>query len=198
MIWYVRGKVAQSFPQYVVVDVMGIGLQVHLPASSYFNLPRAGEDIFLYTYLLPKEDSFTLYGFLQPQERDFFVTLLGVGGIGPKAALSLLGHLTIPQIVWSVTHDELSALTTIPGIGKKTASRICYELKQKLDATALQAYAGAGDPLPEDFWLEVAQALTALGYSESEISRVRLKVSTEEETSVEHLFKKALAHLSRE
>jgi len=198
LIWYLRGKVAQSFPQYVVVDVMGIGLQVHVPASSYFDLPRPGEDIYLYTYLLPKEDSFTLYGFLQSQERDFFVTLLGVGGIGPKAALSLLGHLTIPQIVRAVTHEEVAVLTTIPGIGKKTASRICYELKHKVDATALQAFGGAGDRLPENTWREVSQALAALGYSETEISRVKIKVSTEEKTSVEGLFKKALAHLSRE
>jgi len=198
LIWYLRGEVAQSFPQYVVVDVMGIGLQVYVPASSYFDLPRTGEDIFLYTYLLPKEDSFTLYGFLQSQERDFFVTLLGVGGIGPKAALSLIGHLTIPQIVRAVTHDEVAVLTTIPGIGKKTASRICYELKQKVDAAALHAFTGAGEPLPENSWLEVSQALTALGYSEMEISRIKIKVSTEEELSVEELFKKALACLSRE
>ncbi len=196
MIWSIRGKLTEAFPQCIIVDLQGLALQVHIPASSYFSLPAPGQEVLLYTHLLPKEENFTLFGFLRREERDFFLRLLGVGGIGPKVALSLLGHLTIAQIVRAVLQDEGHLLTTIPGIGSKTASRICYELKEKLDPAAMQAYLGdhaAGGKA----WFEVSQALSALGYSEVEIGRARGRLPCPEDASVEDLFKKTLALLAK-
>ena len=196
MLWSIQGKLSSCFPQHIIVDVRGFGLQVFIPASLYFKLPPPGEDILLYTYFQPREDSFTLYGFQESQERDFFVKLLGVGGIGPKVALSLLGHLDISQILHAVVNENATIFTSIPGIGNKTANRICYELKQKFDTNTLQTYLGE-DSLPDKAWLEVTQALKGLGYSDMEIARAKEKLSTIEDTSVEILFRTTLAALAK-
>ena len=196
MIWYIQGKVSNSFPQFIIVDVRGVGLQVFIPASLYFKIPPPGEEIFLYTYFQPKEDSFTLYGFLESQERDFFIKLLGVGGIGPKVALSLLGHLDISRIVKAVVDEDASIFTSIPGIGPKTANRICYELKEKFDTDTLHAYLDE-DSSTDTTWLEVSQALRSLGYSDMEIVRAKRALPIIEDASVELLFRKTLAALSK-
>ena len=197
MLWYLRGQMVDCSPHYVIVDVNGFGLQTYIPASSYFKLPAQGENIILYTYLQVKDDSFALYGFLEFQERDFFEILLGIGGIGPRAALSLIGHLSITQIIEAVVQEQPQAFTTVPGVGTKTAKRIIYELKEKLDKDTIQGYL-VDHTSVDSLWIEVSQALTALGYSEVEILRARKELSFAQDATVEILFKQALAQLSQD
>ncbi len=201
MLSYINATLKEAHPGHVIMDAMGFGFQVHIPASLYFELPPAGEVFTLYTHLQPRDDGFVLYGFRSSQERDFFHLLLGVAGIGPRAALSLLGHLSLSQVWKAITEEEISLLTGIPGIGNKSARRIVYELKEKLDAaeTAPLAAAAGQAEAGGDSWKDVQEALLALGYSAKEVARARkaLVSAGKGERGVEELFKKALDFLGK-
>jgi len=199
MLTYIHAKLIEAQPQHVVVQVMGLGIQVLIPASLYFELPSEGEEIVLYTTLQVKEDGPTLYGFRNAAERDFFEILRGVSGIGPKAALSVLGHLSLNELYKALKNEDYQSLTSIPGIGVKTARRIVYELRekveeQKIDIDALEPAVGAGENI--DNWSDVQEALLTLGYTSQEVNRAKKNLSHKLDSSVDLLFKEALNFLS--
>lgn len=200
MLSYLQGTLKECHPQYVIVDAVGLGFQVLIPASFYFQMPPPGQSVILYTYLKFKDDGLTLYGFRSNEERDFFKMLLGVSGIGPKVALSLLGHLSMQQISDAIMQEDIPALTSIPGIGGKTAKRLIYELKEKISAQYEHTAAFGSEEQERGiyYWQDVEQALTALGYSPKEVSKAKKVLSSDGDLSIEDLFKHALDFLAKQ
>ena len=160
MIATLRGEIAQIEETALVVEVGGVGLRVFVPAPLRTR-SRAGESLLLYTHLVVREDALTLYGFESTPERELFHTLLGVDGVGPKVALSVLSTLTLDTIQRAIFAEEEEVLNRVPGIGKKTAQKMAIHLKDKLKPMDTLASVAA----MTDRDGEVLAALTALGYS---------------------------------
>lgn len=194
MLDFMRGILQESHPQYLILEWMGLGIQVHIPASLYFKVPEIGETMTLFTYLQVKEDAVNVYGFLNREERNFFKTLLGVRGIGPKVALSLMGHLSLAQLYSSISREEIQVLTNVPGIGQKTAKRLVYELKEKVNFPEKEASLNQNEL---KVWNDVEQALLSLDYTIAEIAKVKSKLEDNLGLEMEELFKKALALLGK-
>jgi holliday junction DNA helicase RuvA len=160
MIATLRGEISQIEDNALVLEVGGVGLRVFVPAHLRTRL-KTGEFILLYTHLVVREDALTLYGFESQADRELFNTLLGVDGVGPKVALSVLSTMTLDAIQRAVFADEGELLSRVPGVGKKTAQKMALHLKDKLKPTdALTMVAAMSDTDAE-----VLAALTSLGYS---------------------------------
>jgi Holliday junction DNA helicase RuvA len=163
MIGRIQGIVVEkNFPQ-VVVSCQGVGYEIDVPMSTFYPLPRPGEEVTLLTHLVVREDAHLLFGFLTLAERAAFRQLLKVSGVGPKVALSVLSGLSVDDLSAAVAADDAARLTKIPGIGKKTAERLVLELRDKLPEVAATARAEGGAQGGD-----VVNALLALGYNERE------------------------------
>jgi Holliday junction DNA helicase RuvA len=163
MIGRLVGRLVSKHPPQVVVDVAGVGYEVDVPMSTFFNLPATGEMVTLHTHLAVREDAHVLYGFGSVEERAAFRRLIRISGVGARTALALLSGLSVADLAHAVAAQDTARLTKIPGIGKKTAERLLLELKGKLGeplAGAAGTPTAAGD--------DVLNALVALGYSEKE------------------------------
>ena len=164
MIGRLTGILAEKNPPQIVLDVNGVGYELDVPMSTFYNLPAAGEKTKLLTHFAVREDGHFLYGFLTEAERFAFRQLLKVSGIGARTALSVLSGMSVNDLSAAVAQQELGRLIKIPGIGKKTAERLLLELKGKLaDATGVSLHAPADDTKQD-----IANALIALGYNEKE------------------------------
>ncbi|HYS14153.1 MAG TPA: Holliday junction branch migration protein RuvA [Burkholderiaceae bacterium] len=167
MIGRLTGTLAAKHPPGVLVDVNGVGYELDVPMSTFYNLPALGERVTLLTHLAVREDAHQLYGFASATERQTFRELIRISGIGARTALSVLSGLSVDELAQAVALQDGSRLTRIPGIGKKTAERLLLELKGRL-APALagaETPSGASDPAAD-----IVRALLALGYSEKEAS----------------------------
>ena len=165
MIGRLSGRLAARNPPQVLLDVNGVGYEVDVPMSTFFNLPAPGEPVQLLTHLVVREDAHLLYGFLTEGERATFRELVKIGGVGPRTALAILSGLSVAELAAAVSRQDSARLVKVPGIGKKTAERLLLELKGKLGAE-LSLPAGAAPP--SDAQVDIAQALQALGYNERE------------------------------
>jgi Holliday junction DNA helicase RuvA len=163
MIGRLAGTLLAKDPPAVLLDVGGVGYELDVPMSTFYNLPAAGERTTLLTHLLVREDAQQLFGFGTAAERDAFRQLLKISGIGARTALAVLSGMSVDELAQTVTLQDAARLTRVPGIGKKTAERLLLELKDKL-APALAAPAGS----PQEGAADVLRALLALGYSERE------------------------------
>ena len=163
MIGRLAGRLAEKNPPRLLVDVGGVGYEVDVPMSTYYNLPGPGEPVTLLTHFVVREDAQLLYGFLTAAERETFRELLKVAGVGPRTALAVLSGMGVADLAQAVARQEGGRLVKVPGIGKKTAERLLLELRGRLgpDMT-LPASAAA----PGDAQADIQQALIALGYSE--------------------------------
>ena len=160
MIGKLVGTLSSKHPPQVVVDVGGVGYELDVPMSTFFNLPPTGETVTLHTHLVVREDAHALYGFGSGEERAAFRRLIRISGVGARTALAVLSGLSVAELAQAVAAQETGRLTRIPGIGKKTAERLLLELKGKLaESTARPAPGAASD---------VLNALLGLGYSEKE------------------------------
>ena len=165
MIGRLTGVLAdKSAPPQLLIDVAGVGYEVDVPMSSFFNLPAAGERVTLLTHFVVREDAQLLFGFLTAAERETFRQLIRISGVGPRMALSLLSGLSVADLAQAVTAQDASRLVKVPGIGKKTAERLLLELKGKLGADL----GPAGGAPATDALADIVQALVALGYSDRE------------------------------
>jgi holliday junction DNA helicase RuvA len=163
MIGQLTGIVSDKNPPQVVIDCGGVGYEVLVPMSTFYNLPQSGEKTSLLTHFVVREDAQLLYGFATQQERTVFRELIKVSGIGPRMALALLSGMSVAELVQAVAQQEAGRLIKVPGIGKKTAERLLLELKGKLaPESAVSA------PLANDAHNDILQALLALGYSDKE------------------------------
>ncbi|MBK7660581.1 MAG: Holliday junction branch migration protein RuvA [Betaproteobacteria bacterium] len=163
MIGRISGVLAEKNPPQVVVMAHGVGYEIDVPMSTFYNLPRTGEAVELLTHLVVREDAHLLFGFLTAGERMAFRLLLRISGVGPKVALSVLSGLSVDELATAVATEDASRLTRVPGIGKKTAERLVLELRDKL-ASALPSATRATTTQGSD----VLSALLALGYNDRE------------------------------
>ena len=169
MITFLRGTLEESLPTQIVVDVGGVGYQVYIPLSSYDRLPMPGQPIKVLTHLQIREDAHTLYGFMTVPERDLFRLLVNnVSGIGPKMALAVLSGMSVGNFKNAVVGNDISALSKISGVGKKTAERVVLELRDKLGVAATwEAASSAHAPSAEDTAVsDAVLALISLGYKQ--------------------------------
>jgi holliday junction DNA helicase RuvA len=164
MIGRLVGRLASKHPPQVMLDVGGVGYELDVPMSTFYNLPATGEIVTLYTHLVVREDAHTLYGFGSLEERSAFRQLIRISGIGARTALALLSGLSVADLAHAVLTQETARLTKVPGIGKKTAERLLLELKGKLAGPL----PGGGPAVPSSAAGDVLNALVALGYSEKE------------------------------
>jgi holliday junction DNA helicase RuvA len=163
MIGKLTGTLSDKNPPQVLVDCGGVGYEVHVPMSTFYNLPAAGDKVSLLTHFVVREDAQILYGFGSPAEREAFRQLIKISGVGPRTALSVLSGMSVSELAQAVTLQEAGRLVKVPGIGKKTAERLLLELKGKLGADI-----GAPTSLASDAQADILQALIALGYSDKE------------------------------
>ena len=163
MIGRLTGTLAEKSPPHLLIDCNGVGYEVDVPMSTFYNLPAIGERITLLTHFVVREDAQLLYGFLTAPERSTFREVLKISGIGPRTALSVLSGLSVAELAQAVAQQQAVRLTKVPGIGKKTAERLLLELKGKL-APDLSSPTSA----VSDAQADIVQALVALGYSERE------------------------------
>ena len=164
MIGKLTGTLGDKNPPQVLVDCNGVGYEVDVPMSTFYNLPGVGEKISLLTHLVVREDAQLLYGFGTAGEREAFRLLIRISGVGPRTALSVLSGMSVADIAQAVTAQDAGRLVKVPGIGKKTAERLLLELKGKFGADLGAGAAGPGS----DAQADILQALVALGYSDKE------------------------------
>ena len=163
MIGKLTGILSDKNPPQVVVDCGGVGYEVQVPMSTFYNLPASGEKVSLLTHFVVREDAQILYGFSSTVEREAFRQLIKISGVGPRTALSVLSGMSVGELSQAVTLQEAGRLVKVPGIGKKTAERLLLELKGKLGAEI-----GASAVAVNDAQNDILQALLALGYSDKE------------------------------
>ncbi len=197
MFSYIQGRVEEINPEGIVLDHDGIGYEIGLPQSSLSQLRRQMQ-LRVYTYLQVRDDGFSLFGFLKREDLDLFKLLIGVGGIGPKGALSILGVLSVDQLRFAIAAGDDKTIAQAPGIGKKTAQRVILDLRDKIDFTQTleaQLDAKASDSSSDDIRGEAILALNALGYSSAEaLQAIRdLDISS---MSVEDLIRAGLKELA--
>ena len=169
MIGRITGILLEKNPPAITVDVHGLGYEVDVPMSTFYNLPATGEKVTLYTHLAVREDAHLLFGFGSDAERAAFRQLLKISGIGARTALAVLSGMSVSELAQAVTLQEAGRLTKVPGIGKKTAERLLLELRDRLPKTlsGVGRKVGAGDTAP-DAASDILNALLALGYNERE------------------------------
>ena len=165
MIGRITGRLAEKNPPQILVDVNGVGYELDVPMSTFYNLPGNGEKVTLLTHFIVREDGQFLYGFASESERYAFRQLIKISGVGARMALAVLSGLSVGDLAQAIARQESGRLTKIPGIGKKTAERLLLELKGKL-ADALPSAAFA----VEDSQHDILNALLALGYNDREAS----------------------------
>jgi holliday junction DNA helicase RuvA len=201
MIAALTGRLAQKAPSHITLDVQGVGYEVFIPLSTFYALPDTSESVSLKIYTNLREDAIQLYGFLTVLEKDSFVLLTGVTGIGPKLALSVLSALNVPDFVSAVLAGDVDKLASVPGIGKKTAARIALELKDKVERLHVVPVATshaqhlAQSRLHDD----ALSALVNLGYKAAEVKDAikRAAQAHPEPASLTELIREALKDLAR-
>jgi holliday junction DNA helicase RuvA len=164
MIARLNGLLLEKYPPFIVLDCGGVGYEVEVPMSTFYNLPEIGAKVNLLTYMVVREDAQLLYGFGSEQEKSTFKQLLKVNGIGAKSALSILSGVSIDDLVEAVSQQQVGMLTRIPGIGKKTAERLLLELKDKFAITGSVTTTSQ----PKSASHDILNALLALGYNDRE------------------------------
>lgn len=200
MIAALTGRLTSKAPSHLIVDVHGVGYEVLVPLSTFYGLPDLNESLHLHIHTHLREDALHLFGFLTIQEKDAFVLLTGVSGIGPKLALSVLSALSVPDLVSAIGSDDVDKLATVPGIGKKTAGRIALELKDKTERlfptvpVPSVSMPGVSGQLQED----ALSALVNLGYRSTDVKEVvkRRLVGRQPPPSLQHLVRDALKDLA--
>ncbi|MBI4283538.1 MAG: Holliday junction branch migration protein RuvA [Chloroflexi bacterium] len=190
MIASLHGRLESLGSDWAIVNVNGVGFQVYMPTSTLSTMGSIGKEVHLHTHLVLREDSITLYGFAATEEQELFQTLMSVSGIGPKLSLAILSTMSVEQVSMALATGSVDLLTTVPGIGKKTAQRLILELKDKIGAGWLAAPAAQAAQENND----VIAALTSLGYSASETSRAVATLPPSSDLSLEEKVKLALGY----
>ncbi len=189
MIAGLHGTLESRTPDGAVIKVGGVSFQVSMPASTLSTLGAVGEEVHLYTHFHVREDMVALYGFASAEERELFQILIGVSGVGPRVALSMLSAMSPNELSLAIATGNVDLLAQVPGVGKKMASRLALELKGKLE----QVWVGAA--MPEGN-AEVIAALTSLGYSLSEAAAAVAALPDSPQLTIEEKIKLALQHFA--
>lgn len=192
MIGRIQGTLLEKNPPQILVDVHGVGYEIDVPMSTFYNLPDVGQQVTLLTHFVVREDAQLLYGFGTAKERAAFRQLIKISGIGARTALAVLSGMSVEALAQAVAQQESALLTRVPGVGKKTAERLVLELKGKISADTEGLTLSAA---PGDNRADVAAALTALGYSEREANAAAKKLAPD--VSVSAGIREALKSLAR-
>lgn len=192
MIASLQGKLESLGGDRAIINVNGIGFQVYMPTSTMSILGTRGKEVHLHTHLILKEDCATLYGFSSTEELQLFQILIGVSGLGPKLALSMLSSMSVEQVSTAIATGSVEMLTLVPGIGKKMAERLIVELKDKLGISFITAPTAM---LAQEN-IDVLTALTSLGYSVSEGNRAVASLSSSSDLNLEEKVKLALQYFT--
>ena len=201
MIALLTGRLAFKAPTHLALDVHGVGYEVFIPLSTYYNLPDVNETLTLSIHTHVREDAIQLFGFITPQEKDAFVLLMSVSGIGPKSALGILSALPVSDLISAIQSADVEKLETVPGIGKKSAGRLVLELKDKLVKLhpALTPPADHGMKGQDDTFDDALSALTNLGYRASD-AKEALKTAQRSRSgpmTLQELIRESLKNLAR-
>lgn len=202
MIVSLRGRLLEATEVAIVLDVQGIGYEVIVTNSVLNKLPPPGQELHIQTYLQVRDDAFVLYGFSSMEERNLFHKIIGVAGIGPKLGIGILSNIAPGEFIRAVQRQQLTTLTSLPGIGKKTGERILLELKDKFKDFAWE-HRGGDEDLPivsGSVFEDAVEALIALGYNGSEAERMvnQAKPHLKENYNLQELLKVALAQNSQQ
>jgi Holliday junction DNA helicase RuvA len=195
MIGSLRGRISAKTPPQLTLEVAGVGYELEAPMSTFFHLPAVGAEVHLLTHLVVREDAHVLYGFGSEDERRLFRSLIKVSGVGPKIALALLSGISVADFYVCVQSQDISALTRVPGIGRKTAERLLVEMRDRLAVP--ESAGGAGGAAATTPQGEAYDALVALGYRPAEATRL-LKAAGPGTHSTEELIRRALQGAARE
>jgi holliday junction DNA helicase RuvA len=191
MIGYLKGILIDKKPNSVVLDVNGVGYAVNIPVSTFYDLPEEGSSLSLFIYTHVREDILALYGFRTTREKAVFEKLIGVSGIGPKMAVAFLSGMTVEELIPAIQRQDVLKLSTIPGVGRKTAERVALELREQLPALLSEtAQAPAEKSMQED----LISALVNLGYHRTQAERTAKGVldKAEPDAVFETLLKNSL------
>lgn len=189
MIGSLRGCLTFKQPPAIIIECQGVGYDVETPMSTFFELPGVGEELFLYTHLLVREDAQILYGFATDEERVLFRTLLKVRGVGAKIGLAILSSMSVADFNRCIEYEDTTALSKIPGIGKKTAERLIIEMRDRIDKSASGSVARV--TVEQGARSEAVDALVALGYKPAEVQKLVAKLDTDD-LSAEDIIRLAL------
>ncbi|EMF8047292.1 Holliday junction branch migration protein RuvA [Serratia marcescens] len=186
MIGRLRGNILEKQPPLVLLEANGVGYEVHMPMTCFYELPELGQEAIVFTHFVVREDAQLLYGFNDKQERALFRELIKVNGVGPKLALAILSGMSAQQFVSAVEREEITALVKLPGVGKKTAERLVVEMKDSFkglngdlfnSSSEISLPSAAANAPEADAEAEAVSALVALGYKPQEASRMISKIA---------------------
>jgi len=197
MISYVQGKLAVKTPTHIVVETGGLGFQISIPLSTYESLGEPGEDVRILSHLHVREDALQLFGFATEREKQLFLMLISVTGIGPKVAQGILSGISVTEFESAVRNQDVQSLIKVPGVGKKTAERLVLELRDKIGEIkpGEKEAAFVGRP---SFFEEATLALVSLGYKRPQAQEAIQAVVRHQPTlSIEEVIRKALQRISR-
>jgi len=194
MIAHLRGRLITKHPNQAIVEAGGVGYDVTIAVPTFSELPALGSEVALHIHTHVREDALALYGFLRAEERQLFEKLITVSGIGPKLAITILSGMAIPEMVASIRANDFARLTKIPGVGRKTAERMCVELRDKLEGFGAPQSIAAHTAVEED----VISALTNLGYQRALAEKsVERAVHSAGRENFDAIFRAALGALSK-
>jgi len=201
MIGRLKGKLLEKKPPSLLIDVNGVGYEVDVPMTTFYDLPKTGDDVILFTHLVVREDAHLLYGFIRESDRALFRSLLKVSGVGAKLALALLSGISSHDFIKTIRSNDVTTLTRIPGVGKKTAERLVMEMRDRLKELVQDSdgneFASSipSDALPPDEIKDAVSALIALGFKPPEASRMVSRIDTTGLPS-EEIIRQALQSVS--
>jgi Holliday junction DNA helicase RuvA len=200
MIGQLRGKLLNKKPNLLLLDVGGVGYEVYIPMTSFYELPDEGNEVTLKIHTHVREDALTLFGFRSQREKDFFIKLISISGIGPKLAITILSGAQVEELAQALSEGNLGRLTSIPGVGRKTAERLVLELRNQISSFILSEQAapeqreGTANALEED----ILSALTNLGYPRTSAEKALSMAlrSAECERTFEDILRNTLRRLA--
>jgi holliday junction DNA helicase RuvA len=200
MIGHLRGQILLKKPNIVILDVHGVGYEVHIPLTSFYELPNEGSEVSLKVHTHVREDALTLFGFHTQREKDFFLKLISISGIGPKLSISILSGAQVEELAQAIADGNLTRLTSIPGIGRKTAERLVLELKSQITPFLVSEQADSGRDAAKLSALEedILSALVNLGYPKPSAEKALATVlrSAECERTFEAVLRNTLRRLA--
>ena len=197
MIAHLIGKLIYKSPDHSIVDVNGIGYKIFTPLSTYYVLPKTGESVTLHIHTRVREDELKLFGFLTEEEQTIFEKLITINKVGPKLALGILSGMSPKNLLTAIMNNDAARLSTIPGVGKKTAERLTLEMKDKLSDLTFEMEHQLDSEAPEGFYEDALSALVNLGYkkpqAEKSLKSAYNKIG--KDSSLEELIKESLNNL---
>jgi len=201
MIAFLEGRLLYKSPEYIIASVQGVGYQIAVPLSSFYELPELNESVHLHVHTHVRQDAIQLFGFLTSQEKEIFLLLLSVSGIGPKVALNILSGISPLELGQALIAEDSGRIQRIPGIGRKSAERIVLELKDKIKKlqSRILLTLTAAEEGREKVWEDALSVLLNLGYPRptAEKALVQARKESGEETALEEILRKTLRSLSK-